>query len=44
VKWNLTKDIPLLLKNQDIKQGTLNDSNTQNVLLKLALLIDSCRL
>lgn len=40
VKRNLTHDISLLMKNQDIKQGTLNSSNTQNVLLKLALLID----
>jgi len=28
------------MKNPDIKQGTLNNNNTQNVLSKLSLLID----
>lgn len=40
VKWNLTCDISLLMKKQDIKQGALDDSNTQNALLKLAFLSD----
>lgn len=40
VKWNLTCDISLLMKKQDIKKGALDDSNTQNALLKLAFLSD----
>lgn len=36
----MESDISLLMKKQDIKQGALDDSNTQNALLKLAFLSD----